>query len=218
MVNNAEAAADAPSIKGHHAHPAMGGSLLAHQVAELEVMTECAGDIYDLAKGNNWKGIPRKLHTLKKYNLLLTAHLTDDSTMLLPKLNKSIIDLDQSIYVKNRMETMRNANKITLVAATIAGTIRPAVPKEILLLDHLGHELEIWAEAKNMDKLSGTVAKMHLTWQNLMPQLIDKCGGKGLRRFSETMKRLETAKTPDEYGRLAAQVLDEVDGMEKVFQ
>ena len=77
---------------------------------------------------------------------------------------------------------------------------------------------EIWSEENNIDKLSNIVIRMHLIWQSLMPQLIEQGGTRELKRFSEVMKRLEVAKTPDEYGHLARQVLDEVDNLEKVFK
>ena len=112
---------------------------------------------------------------------------------------------------------MRNANRITLIAATVAVPFKPGVPTEVSLLNYNGRELEIWSEVKKMDKLSSIVIRMHLAWQTLMPKLIEQNGIKELRRFSDLMGHLEAARLPEEYGRLARQVLVETDAMKSSF-
>jgi hypothetical protein len=78
--------------------------------------------------------------------------------------------------------------------------------------------LEILSDEKDIAKLSNLVIKMHLIWQNLIPQLVEKGGTKDIKKFSEIMKHLERAKTPEEYNHIANHVLDEVDNIEKLFK
>ena len=126
-------------------------------------------------------------------------------------------DLEKAVAGKNRLETMRYANRITLITATEAIAYAPDIPTELSLLDYNARELGIWSEVKMTDKLSSIVIRMHLAWQTLMPKLIEHHGEKELRRFSEVMGHLELAKTPEEYGRLSRQVLVEVDSMKTIF-
>ena len=113
---------------------------------------------------------------------------------------------------------MRFANNITFLEVAMIGDLKPRVPTNVMLLDYCGRELEILSEEKDIDKLFNLVIRMHLIWQNLIPQLIDKNGTKEIKNFSEIMMRLERAKTPDEYNHLAIQVADEVDNLEKLFK
>jgi hypothetical protein len=106
----------------------------------------------------------------------------------------------------------------TLLEIAMIGELKPRVPTNVMLLDYCGRELEILSEEKNIAKLSNLVIRMHLIWQNLIPQLVDQGGTREIKRFSEIMTHLEKAKTPEEYNHIAKHVLNEVDNIEKVFK
>ena len=215
----AHAATDIQGHKGQSLPAAPGKTKPVPLQAQLEALAGSAEDIYDLAKANKWIKIGKKLDELKKAEHDLKYDQNEEGSFFSVRLRSAISDLDHAVSLKNRKETMRLANKITLLEAAMLGPLKPAVPTNVRLLDYCGRELEIWSEEKNTDKLSNIVVRMHLLWQSLMPQFSDHGGGaKELRKFSEIMKRLETAKTPEEYGRLARQVLDEMDSIEKVFR
>ena len=129
-----------------------------------------------------------------------------------------IDELEQAIFAKNKKDTMRFANNITLLEIAMIGELKPLVPTNVMLLDYCGRELEILSDEKNIAKLSNLVIRMHLIWQNLIPHLVEKGGTKEIKSFSEIMTRLERAKTPEEYYHMAEHVLDEVDNIEKVFK
>ncbi len=113
---------------------------------------------------------------------------------------------------------MRAANNITLLEVAMVRDLKLRFPTNIMLLNYCGRQLEIESEEKDIERLSNIVVRMHLIWQNLIPQLIDRGGTKEIRNFAEIMKRLERANTPEEYGQVAKQVLDEMDDLEKVFR
>lgn len=184
---------------------------------ELELISGYAEDIFDLAKADRWKKASKKLLILERgeKNLINTANgFAGDN---LSALTKSSSDLERAINTKNRQEAMTAANKITAITALLAKPFKQRVPTNVMLLGFYGRELVIWSEMKNTNKLSAIVSKMHLTWQTLMPLLLAEGGSKDVKKFGEIMKRLEAAKIPEEYGRLAISVLDEVDNLEKVF-
>jgi len=184
---------------------------------EIELISSYAEDVFDLAKAGKWKRASKKLIVLEKTERNLTANANLLGADSLSALAKSTSDLERAVTARSRLDAMLAANKITAIAALIAKPFKQSVPTNVVLLDYYGRELEIWSEMKNANKLADIVNKMHLTWQHLMPTLIAEGGSKEIKKFGEIMKHLEAAKTPEEYGRLAASVLDEVDNLEKVF-
>jgi hypothetical protein len=184
---------------------------------EIDLVSGYAEDVFDLAKAGKWKRASKKLIILGKteHNLTVNANILGVDN--LAALAKATSDLERAVTAKSRLDAMISANKITAIAALIAKPFKQCVPTNVVLLDYYGRELEIWSEMKNANKLADIVNKMHLTWQNLMPTLIAEGGSKEIKKFGEIMKHLEMAKTPEEYGRLATSVLDEVDNLERVF-
>ena len=209
--------ASVPPAK-EQAKSATGGGGANFIVAELDSLSGSAVEIFTLALAGKMDRVGKKLETLKK-NAAAFDYLQDEaSSILLPRLGRTIADLEGAIGAKNRLDTMRFSNRITLIAATVAVPFKPCLPTEVSLLDYNGRELEIWSEAKKTDKLSNIVIRMHLAWQTLMPKLIEQNGIKELRRFSDLMGHLELARTPEEYGRLSRQVLAETDSMKAIFR
>jgi len=160
----------------------------------------------------------KKFDELKKTEQAIKLIRNGENDFYAQRLRNKIEELEQAISAKNKKYTMRFANNITFLEVAMIGDLKPRVPTNVMLLDYCGRELEILSEEKDIDKLFNLVIRMHLIWQNLIPQLIDKNGTKEIKNFSEIMMRLERAKTPDEYNHLAIQVADEVDNLEKLFK
>ena len=185
---------------------------------EIEALSGIAEDIYELAKASKWDKIRKRLEKLKKAEKTIKMLRNEENDFFILRLRSKIEELEQAVSLKNRKDTMRYANTITLLDVAMIGDLKPRVPTNIMLLDYCGRELEILSEEKDLDKLSNLVIRMHLIWKNLIPQLVDKGDNENIKRFSEIMKRLERAKTPEEYNHLAKQVLDEVDNLQKIFK
>jgi hypothetical protein len=185
---------------------------------ELETLSGTAEDIYDLAQVDKWNKISKKLDKLKTSEKAIKLLRNEENDFLSQRLTAKIEDLEQAVSAKSRKDTMRFANDISLLEIAMIGELRPRVPTNVMLLDYCGRELEILSEEKDIARLSNLVIRMHLIWQNTIPQLVDKGGSKEIKIFSEIMTRLERAKTPEEYNRIAKHVLDEVDNLEKIFK
>ena len=199
------------------AKPSSGGGRANFIVSELDSLSGTAEEVFSLALTGKMERVGKKLDLLRR-NLVAFDYIQDEtSSILLPRLGRTITDLENAIAAKDRLETMRYSNRITLIAATVAVPFKPSLPTEVSLLDYNGRELEIWSEVKKTDKLSSIVIRMHLAWQTLMPKLIEQNGIKELRRFSDIMGHLEQARVPEEYGRLSRQVLAETDIMKSIF-
>ena len=184
---------------------------------ELDSLTGWADDIFNLAQAGNLERAEKRVEKLKKLAAALD-HVQDEANLiLLPRLKLTISNLEKALSARNHQDIMLNSNRITLIAATLAVPYQPRIPTEVSLLEYNGRELEIWSEAKRMDKLSSIVMRMHLAWQTLMPKLIESNGSKELKRFSLLMRQLELARTPEEYDRLSKQALVITASLKAIF-
>ena len=186
-------------------------------VITLDSLSDCAEEIFNLAQAGKMDRLRKNLDSLRKVAATFDNIQGKDDLILLPRLRGTIDDLEKAIAGRDRLDAMRYANRITLIAATFALPFAPGIPTDLSLLDYNARELGIWSEVRMTEKLPSIVLRMHLAWQTMMPVLIEHHGEKELKRFSEIMEHLELAKTPEEYGRLSRQVQAEVDSMKAIF-
>jgi hypothetical protein len=209
-------AANAPSpIRQQSTLP--DGARVTFIETEFDSMAEAAEEIFNLALAGNLDRAGKRLDTLKKKAAALDRLQDEANLILLPRLRRTIVDLEKAMAAKSYQDLMRNSNRITLIAATVAVPYKPRIPTEVSLLEYNGRELEIWSAMKRVDKLSGIVIRMHVAWQTLMPKLIEHNGDKELKRFSELMRRLEQARTAEEYDRLSKQIMAGTATLEAIF-
>jgi hypothetical protein len=190
---------------------------LTTYLAELDTVMDNAEEIYDHAKLNKWKHIGNKLSTIKKTEQSRLIVANDAGTNLLPRLIEATTDLEQAINAQHRLDAMIFAYRIMIIAAKMAAPFNPRIPTNVAIIGYSARKLEILSEAQHVEKMSDIVYKIHLSWQPLIPQVIEHGGSKEIKKFAEIMKRLEAAKTPEEYARHAASVLDEVTVLEQIF-
>ena len=210
-------AANAPSPVRQQSAPSDAAIQANFIGTELDSLTGCAEEIFNLAQAGNLERAEKRVDKLKKLAAALDRIQDEANLILLPRLNRTITDLDKALSAKNHLDIMRNSNRITLITATLAVPYQPRIPTEVSLLEYNGRELELWSEAKRTDKLSSIVMRMHLSWQTLMPKLIENNGDNELRHFSQLMRHLELARTPEEYDRLSKQALVRTAYLKAIF-
>lgn len=186
-------------------------------LADLDALTNNAKDIYEHAKSNKWKHVANKLNAIRKTEQSYAFATNENNSALLQKLLEATADLEQTVTQQRRLDTMIYANRITMIGAKMAAPLNPRIPTNVAIIAYSARKLDILSETHHVDKMSEVVYKIHLAWQSLIPQVIEHGGSKEIKKFAEIMKRLETAKTPEEYGRLASSVLDEVNILEQLF-
>jgi hypothetical protein len=184
--------------------------------ASVEGVGRHAEDLYDMAKANDWAKAKTSLAALKQAAQQLRTDLKGGNREE-SRLNASIAALDKAVAAADRSTAMREANQVTLIGANLAALFNPPVPVEVTKLDYYGRELEIWAAAKNDAKLRATAAGMRRTWNALRP-LVESHDPAEAKTFADLMARVDAARSPDQFGQLAAPLLGEVDKLEKVFQ
>ncbi|HEY4743107.1 MAG TPA: hypothetical protein VIH45_00485 [Desulfuromonadaceae bacterium] len=186
-------------------------------LGELDTVINNAEEIYDHAKLNKWKHVANKLNVIKKTEQSRLIAANDASTNLLPRLIEATADLEQAVTTQHRLDTMIFANRIMIIGAKMAAPFNPRIPTNVAVIGYSARKLEILSEAQHVEKMSDVVYKIHLSWQPLIPQVIEHGGSREIKKFAEIMKRLEAAKTPDEYARHATSVLEEVTVLEQIF-
>ncbi|MDX6305176.1 MAG: hypothetical protein QOI77_2145 [Blastocatellia bacterium] len=177
---------------------------------------EYGENIYDYAKAADWKNAVGKLTALRDAAKNVRAEVKNQSTAV-DRLDTNVAALGRAVAVKDRQAAMREANQVTLDVADMTAAYKLSVPVEVTKLDYYGRELEVWAQAQDANKLQATAREMRQTWDGLRPSIETRSATEA-KKFDGLIVRVESARTPAEYARIATPVLDEVDNLEKLFQ
>jgi len=187
-------------------------------LGELEGLINNAGDVYEHAKSNRWKHTGNRLIAIRKavQSRLITAN--DINPNLLQRLIEATSELEQAVAAQHRLDSMIFANRIMIIGAKMAAPFNPRIPANVAVIGYCARKLEILSETPLIEnKMSEIVYKIHLSWQPLIPQVIEHGGSKEIKKFAEIMKRLEGARSPEEYARQASSILEEVTVLEQIF-
>jgi hypothetical protein len=184
--------------------------------ASLSDAGEYGENIYDYAKANDWKNANVKLAALKDATKNVRADVKNQNASV-DRLEANVAAVDRAVAAKDRQATMREANQVTLDAANMTSAYKLSVPVEVTRLDYYGRELEVWAQAQDANKLQATARDMRQTWDGLRPSIAARSATEA-KKFEGLVARVESAKTPADYTRVATPVLNEVDNLEKLFQ
>ncbi len=177
---------------------------------------ELGENLYDAAKARKWPEARTKFNGLKDAMQNSNATLGKSGEQR-NKLQGLVASLDTSIGKKAEFTTMRDANQVTLIVSELMASYETKVPVDINRLDYDGRELEIWARAHDAAKLKETGGDLRQTWDKVKAQVESHNGRAEAQRFSELVKDVEQATTNARYQKLAPQILDQVDKLEKVF-
>lgn len=183
--------------------------------ASLANAGEYGENIYDYAKANDWKNADAKLAALRDAIKQVHADVKNQSTAV-DHLDTNVAALDRAVAAKDRQVAMQEANQVTLDVANMSTAYKLSVPVEVTKLDYYGRELEVWAQAKDANKLQATARELRQTWDSLRPTIAAKSATEA-KKFDALVAQVEAAKTPADYARVATPVLNEVDNLEKLF-
>jgi len=183
--------------------------------ASLANAGEYGENIYDYAKANDWKNAAAKLAALKDAIKQVHTDVKNQSTAV-DHLDTNAAALDRAVAAKDRQAAMQEANQVTLDVANMTTAYKLSVPVEVTKLDYYGRELEVWAQAKDANKLQATARELRQTWDSLRPTIAAKSATEA-KKFDSLIAQVEAAKAPADYDRVAMPVLNEVDNLEKLF-
>lgn len=172
--------------------------------------------VYDAAKTRDWRKTAAAFARLKSAARQLRLELS--SAPDLPRLRVVLTALETAVARKDRLTTMRQANQVTIIAANMTDPFHPVVPPDVVRLDYLGRELEIWAEARDAAKLQSTAAELTRTWESVRLAIEARGPAPLSKEFGDLVAQIKSAKSFDDYARLAPRLLEAVDQLEGVFR
>ena len=177
-------------------------------------------NVYDMAKAGKWPAARASTDSLRAAMATIPdtgAAQARSARNARAQLETTLSSLDRAVTSRNSTDALRASNQVTELGARLAAPYTPRVPADVTLLDYYGRELEVWAAAKDVDKLRSTAAAMRQTWDGLRAQVEARGGGAEAARFGALVARVQSATTTAAYGALAGPVLAEVDNLESVF-
>lgn len=170
--------------------------------------------VYDAVKLGDWKKAGTELASLKDATAQLRSTRGVGDTA---RINSDVAALEHAVAAKNEQAALLASNRVTLDAANLSASYKTPVPVEVTKLDYYGRQLEIQAAANDTAGLKQTTLEIQKTWDKVRPQVIASGGSVEAKQFDATVAKLQQAKSPDQYGKLAGPVLSQVDLLEKAF-
>ena len=178
---------------------------------------EVGENIYDAAKAKDWTEAIAKFNSLKDATKRLDKDSRINENPNEDQLDTAIAALNKSVSAKDQLATMREANRVTLLATNLSKPFHPSVPVQVNLLDYYGRQLEIGVMAKDMTQINATAKDISSTWNAVRPEVESHGGSAQAQKFDNLVAQVQAAKSDNEYSLLATAVLDQVDNLEKVF-
>ncbi len=195
-------------------NPVSKPAIVADKVpASLIDAGEFGENIYDAAKIGDWKLANTKLNDLK-----IVAEKINAEKIGSANFEATLGKLEKVVANKDKNTSLIEANQMTLEVANLTAKYNPTVPVEVVKLDFYGRELEIWSAAQDESKLRETAQMIRQNWDAVKAKIEAKGGKKEAAAFENLVVKIEAAKTPADYAKLATPILDEVDNLEKVFE
>jgi hypothetical protein len=176
---------------------------------------EYGENVYDYAKVNDWKNSDLKLAALRDAVKNVRTEVRNNGTAV-DRLDGNVAALDRAVTARDTQSAMREANQVTLDVADMTAAYKLSVPVDVVKLDYYGRELEVWAQAKDANKLQATAGEMRRTWDSLRPSIAAHSATEA-KTFDALVAQVGSSKTPANYARVATLVLNEVDNLEKLF-
>lgn len=180
----------------------------------LAAAGEYAENVYDAAKARDWKTADAKLAALKDSTAQLggTSRAGDLGT-----LRADVAALEKAVGARDQQAALLTSNKATFDAANLSATFDNPVPVAVTKLDYYGRQAEVQAAAGDTATLKQTAAEVQSTWDGVRAQVVHNGGTAEAKEFDGLVAQLQQANTPNQYGKLATPILDQVDYLEKVF-
>jgi hypothetical protein len=171
--------------------------------------------VYDEVKAKHWAKAKALVDSLDASAKALPAdsRISGERAELVSALDT----LRAAVAAKQALPALEAANRVTYAGAKMSAPFNPAIPVDVVLLDYYGRELEIGAARNDPARLKSTAGEIRRTWDAVKPQVISHGGTAAAKTTDSLVAKIEAAKSPAEYGKLAKPFLDVVDELEKPF-
>jgi hypothetical protein len=214
-VNSHEEAAKTSNTAARPASASAGDTATEGVPISLADAGEYGTNVYDDAKASDWNSANLNLERLRGAIKEVRTDVVNQSGAA-DRLDEHVAALGLAVAVKDRQTAMHDANEVTLDVANLTTAYNLSVPVELTRLDYYGRELEIWAEAEDINRLQETGREMRRTWDSVRTSVNSRDATEA-KKFEALVAQAESAKTLSTYAIVAPQVLNEVDNLEQLF-
>jgi hypothetical protein len=189
----------------------------------LNSLESLAEDGFDMALAGDVAGVKAASSRLTQLWPSLRETVVDAGAQAadVAGMDGAIADLSRTIDgTADPVALARAANAVSLHMDALFDLYAPAIPSAVLTLDFLGREVLLDGMQNDFSGAAGHSIDLAATWKGLREKVVGAGGAKTADFFDGTVAALRGAvekKDSAEVGRLAIEVLDDVDILEAVF-
>jgi hypothetical protein len=189
----------------------------------LNGLEALSGDAFDFALGGDVAGLGTASRRLvEEWASVRETVIGDGATPAdVAAMDGAISRLQQAVDGRaDPVSLARAANAVGLHMDELFGLYQPVIPPAVLTLDFLGREILIDVTERDYSGATGHTDDLVATWQSLRARVVDAGGAKAAEFFDRQVADLRSALGREDVeatGRIATQVLDDVDVLEAVF-
>lgn len=184
--------------------------------AALVQIGESAKSLFDAADASDWSTAGEWVQSLNESASALPDTLPKPDVVA--QLRSRLEDVRQSVSAHQRIETMDDANGMTLRVAGLAAEFQTPVPYEAVMLGYYGRQLELGIASAQLSRLTQARTDLRATW-NTFERVIERRGAlDDARRFTDILVQLDGASRLADFVAPTRAELAEADRIEKLFQ
>jgi hypothetical protein len=189
----------------------------------LNGLEALASDTFGLAFGGDLEGLKSASRRLGKQWASVRAMVAGDgaSAADVAAMDGAIAGLQRAVEGRaDPVSLARAANAVGLHMDELFGLYQPVIPPAVLTLDFLGREILIDVTERDYSGATGHTDDLVATWNSLRARVVGAGGAKAAEFFDRQVADLRSALGKEDgeaTGRIAMQVLDDVDVLEAVF-
>jgi hypothetical protein len=211
-------ASSPPSVQQTAASPAPASAIpaAARPPAALVQIGELAGQLFDAAEASDWRTAGEWVQSLNESASALPDTLPKPDVVA--QLQSRLADVRESVSAHHRIETMDDANGITLRVAGLAAEYQPPVPYEAVMLGYYGRQLDLGIASAQISTVTQARTDLRATWERFERVLEGRGALDEARRFTDILVQLDGAKRLADFVPPTLAELAEADRIEKLFR
>jgi len=197
------------------ASPSMSGGHLPVPEATLSA-EDRAWEVFQASRAGDWEA------AMGCYGALATdvKHIprTADNADLIARVEATLRDLHDAIYVHDMPSAMNFSNDITALTALLADPYRKEVPTEAKMLAFYARRLEIFVMSADLRELRESATQMGVYWQQLRPLVVARHATTLADEFGTTVARTLNAQQVTDFIPLVAPAQQQADAIDLLFR
>jgi hypothetical protein len=184
--------------------------------AALSDIGQAAVLLFNDANASSWSSASEAMHTIREHSLSLPLALPKPDVAA--QLRSRLKWLGQDVSARDRIATMDDANAVMRLTAELSAEFQTDVPYDVVMLGYYGRQLELGIAANRPDALTHASTDLRSTWNRVEPTIEGRATVDDVRRFTDTVARLEGAHTAKQFVAPTRVAVAEAERFEQLFR